>query len=212
MTTLAVLETVTGWDAATGAPDVECLVEAADSPWPGGYDPSPATNPAVRDALETDGEGCSEWPEAPDFEPLTQAQFEALVRRLMLLRAEREAIACNSEAMCTDLDRQIARILVENEPQLRHYIDGGYGRKSARCIYGLCGVRKSGGRLRVVDLRRALESVREMAPSALLETIDTAKLPPNFTAPGFDTTPETSSLYVAPMPRNRKRGETEDAE
>lgn len=159
----------------------------------------------------TDGECSSEWPEAPDFEPLTVPQFEALVRRLMLLRAERDAIAANSEAMCADLDRQIARILEVDDAQLRHYVDGGYGRKSVRCPWGLLGVRKGGGRVHIVDLPRALESVRELAPSALRETVDLAKLPPRFTAPGFDVTPETSSLYVQGLPRNRKsKTESED--
>lgn len=183
---------------------VQRFVQGDPDAYPEGFDPDHRTNgnlvPPASDAP------------ALDFEPLTAPQFEALVRRLMLLRAERDAIAANSEAMCADLDRQIASILEENEAPLRHFIDGGYGAKSRRCPWGLCGVRKSGGRVHIVDLERALKSVREMAPSALRETVDLAKLPPHFTAPGFDVTPETSKLYVQGLPKSRKAAPEGDSD
>lgn len=190
------------WDLATRE-DEEAL-------FGNGFDPDHRTNPNI--PAPTDGEGCSDWPGATDFEPLTTAEFEAIVRRLMLLRAERDAIAANSEAMCADLDRRIEAVFAENEPRLRHFIDGGHGAKSRRCVYGLVGVRKGGGRVYVDDLEEALKSVREMAPSALRETIDLAKLPPHFTAPGFDVSPETSRLYVQALPRSRKATEGDSDE
>lgn len=131
-----------------------------------------------------------------------------IARRALHYKAEIDAITANAKALVDEQQRKLDTLFEEEGERIRKWITAVKpDAKSRRNLYGLLGTRKSGGSVTVVDETLALASAKELAPSAVYEKVDLKKLPPNFTAPGFDLTPEVSKLYVQPLPRGKGEGE-----